>query len=285
MANADLTREPDNGPDTTPGIPPSRPVPLSPQPVADTSFRPPAQDGLSGLSIGLGAAIVTLGLYMLFNWPGWRSAPAPVVPVAATAAPPAATAPAAAAPVPVPNAPPVTDPGPVAAAGDTATGVHRCEKTGEVVYTDGPCPAGMRGAPVDTRTALHVEGQRGATLFLCRGAGRFWSVVHCQHRGAEVVSMHTVPADLPLAEQILFAQNQAALARTARPARPPALASGPPAPPDAAALKAAECRHLDEAVAALDAYARQPLTGGEQDRVARQRRELRDQQFRLRCGR
>jgi predicted ABC-type transport system involved in lysophospholipase L1 biosynthesis ATPase subunit len=60
---------------------------------------------------------------------------------------------------------------------------------------------------------------------------------------------------------------------------------GPPAPLSAAGLKAAECRRLDEQVGVLDAYARQPLSGGEQDRVARQRRDLRDLQFRLRCGR
>lgn len=288
MPEPDHRQEPDNGPDTTPGIPPSRPAPLSALPVADTPLRPPARDGLSGLSMGLGIAIVVLGLYMLFNWPGGRSAASGDAPVAAAPGPAPAAAPAAtvppadsAAPAPAPVVAPAF-PAPAGANPDAAAVVHRCEKTGEVTYTDGPCPAGMRGAPVDTRAALSVEGQRGTTLFLCRGAGRFWSVVHCQHRGAEVVSTYTVPADLPLAEQILFARNREALSR---PPRATAVAAGPPAPPGAAALKAAECRQLDEQIEVLDAYTRQPLSGGEQDRVARQRRDLRDLQFRLRCGR
>ena len=83
-----------------------------------------------------------------------------------------------------------------------------------------PCPAGMRGHPVDTTTALNVEGAQGTTLYRCRGAGRFWSVVHCQHRGAEIVAMHTVPANLSLAQQILFARHREALARPARAAAP-----------------------------------------------------------------
>jgi hypothetical protein len=282
MPAPDPTREPDNGPDTTPGIPPSRPAPLTARPVADTAFRPPERDGLSGLSMGLGASIAVFGLYALFNWP-WSRPTAAEEPSAPVVAPAAAPAPGPAAPE-LPAATAAASPAAVAAAppADVSTAVHRCEKAGEVTYTDGPCPAGTRGAPVDTRTALSVEGQRGATLYRCRGAGQFWSVVHCQHRGGEVVSIHTVPADLSLAEQIVFAQNRAALSR---PTRSPVVAAGPPAPPDAASMKAAACRRLDENVAALDAYARQPLSGGEQDRVARQRRDLRDEQFRLRCGR
>lgn len=285
MTLPETNPEPDNGPDTTPGIPPSRPVPLVPHRVADTAFRPPERDGMSGLSIGLLAAVVVLGLYMLVNWPWSRLAevvvsaePAAAPAPAATTAPPVTAVPTAATAA-GPAA--VVEPLPAPPAGLSAA-VHRCENASQVSYTDGPCPAGMRGSPVDTTTALSVEGAQGTTLYRCRGAGRFWSVVHCQHRGAEIVSMHTVPANLSLAEQIVFAQNRAALTR---PARPPVVVSGPPAPSNAASMKAAECKRLNDNVAALDAYARQPLTGGEQDRVARQRRELRDQQFWLRCGR
>lgn len=280
MATPDTTPEPDDGPDTTPGIPPSRPAPLAPPTphrVSDTAFRPPERDGMSGLSIGLLAAVVVLGLYALVNWPWSR-------PPVAAAEPAAAPAPAAPSVVPEPAVTTAADPAPAAEPppAEPLSAVHRCENASQVTYTDGPCPAGMRGHPVDTTTALNVEGAQGTTLYRCRGAGRFWSVVHCQHRGAEIVSMHTVPANLSLAEQIVFAQNRAALTR---PARPPVVVSGPPAPSNAASMKAAECKRLNDHVAALDDYARQPLTGGEQDRVARQRRELRDQQFWLRCGR
>lgn len=284
MALSDNTsnrgRDRDLGPDTTPGIPPSRPVPLADHPpVADTAFHPPERDGMSGLSIGLVAAVVVLGLYVLINWP-WSRQPDTAVPEPAAAS--TGVSPAAAPSAPV-AAGPSAEVASVAAPSTPATeGVHRCEKAGQVIYTDGPCPSGMQGHPVNTTTALSVEGEHGATLFRCRGAGQFWSIVHCQHRGAEVVSMHTVPANLPLAEQILFAQNRAALSR---PARAPAPRTGPPSPPNAASIKAAECQRLDDEVAALDAYSRQPLSGGEQDRVRRDRKKARDEQFRLRCGR
>jgi hypothetical protein len=269
----------DQGPDTTPGIPPSRPAPLLAQPVADPDFRPPARDGLSGLSLGLAAAVVVLGLYALVNWPWSDRNPVPETGVAQAAAAPAEPpAPAAAEPAP----PQVPAPAEPASPQAGAPGVNRCEKPGEVSYVEGPCPAGTRSTPVDTSAAVSVEGGRGTTLYRCRGAGQFWSVLHCQHRGAEVVSLHTVPADLSLAEQILFARNRQALLR---PPRPATEVAAPATPPTAVSLKAAECRRLDTLVALLDDYARQPLSPREQDSVRRDRKKLRDQQFGLRCGR
>lgn len=282
MASSDMHRDSaDNGPDTTPGIPPSRPVPLVPHPVADTAFHPPQRDGMSGLTIGLAAAVVVLGLYMLINWP-WSRKPVTAAPEVAAVAPSAAPA-APAPPAPAgPDLPAVTPaPAPVA----DASGVHRCEKAGQVSYTDGPCPAGMRGSAVNVSEALSVEGARGATLYRCKGAGQFWSIVHCQHRGAEIVSMHTVPADLPLAEQIVFARNRQALSRPAATVVSRAVEVGPPAPLNAAANKANRCKYLDELIAALDDYARQPLQAYEQDGIRRDRKKARDEQFGLRCGR
>jgi hypothetical protein len=281
MASSDTHRDSaDNGPDTTPGIPPSRPVPLVPHPVPDTAFHPPQRDGMSGLTIGLAAAVVVLGLYVLINWP-WSRKPVTVAPEVAAVAPSAAPAEPALAGPSVPAVTPA--PAPAAAA---ASGVHRCEKAGQVSYTDGPCPAGMRGSAVNVSEALSVEGARGATLYRCKGAGQFWSIVHCQHRGAEIVSMHTVPADLPLAEQIVFARNRQALSRPAATvAARGAVALGPPAPLDAAGNKARHCKHLDELIAALDDYARQPLQAYEQDAIRRDRKKARDEQFGLRCGR
>lgn len=287
MPTPDTNTEPDSGPDTTPGIPPSRPAPLAPPTphrVSDTAFRPPERDGMSGLSVGLLAAVVVLGLYVLVNWP-WSRTPVAAAEPAEAAAPAATTAPPVAA---VPMATAATAPAPVAdppSPAETSSAVHRCENASQVSYTDGPCPAGMRGSPVDTTNALSVEGAGGAILFRCRGAGQFWSVVHCQHRGAEIVAMHTVPANLPLAEQILFARNREALARPGKVAAPRAADVGPAALPNAAQMKASDCRHLDALVAVLDDYARQPLPSHEQDSVRRDRKKARDEQFRLRCGR
>lgn len=46
----------------------------------------------------------------------------------------------------------------------------------------------------------------------------------------------------------------------------------------------AECSYLSSQIAAIDAAARQPLPGYEQDRLKDQRRRARDRQFALRCG-
>lgn len=45
----------------------------------------------------------------------------------------------------------------------------------------------------------------------------------------------------------------------------------------------AECGQLDSVIAALDAEARQPLPGSEQDRIRGERKRARDRQFALRC--
>ena len=238
---------------------------------------------MSGLTIGLLAAVVVLGLYVLVNWP-WSRPPLAVAEPAAASVP---AAPAAPSVVPKPTVTAAAGPAPAAEPppAEPLSAVHRCENASQVTYTDGPCPAGMRGHPVDTTTALNVEGAQGTTLYRCRGAGRFWSVVHCQHRGAEIVSMHTVPANLSLAEQIVFARNREALARPTKGVAPRPTGVGPVAPPTAAQKKAEDCRRLDNLVAVLDDYARQPLPPREQDSVRRDRKKARDEQFRLRCGR
>lgn len=253
-------------------------------PATEPLFRPRQKEGISALTVGLILASVLVGLFALGQWAWlkWMRPAAPAETVAVAAAPAPAPAPAA---VSVPAAPAPDAAAPVAAEAPPAV-VHRCENAvGEISYTDGPCPKGTREQVVNTAEALRVDGEGGATLYRCKGAGLFWSDVHCQHRGAYVVNSFTVPARLPLAEQIVFAQNREALLKPARTRAPRAAEAGPPAPPDAAAVKAAECKGLGEKVAALDDYARQPLTGQDQDRVSRQRRELRDQQFRRGCGR
>ncbi|MBT2323768.1 hypothetical protein J7E62_15580 [Variovorax paradoxus] len=45
-----------------------------------------------------------------------------------------------------------------------------------------------------------------------------------------------------------------------------------------------ECAQLNSLVAAIDAAARQALSGSEQDRLKEQRKRARDRQFALRCG-
>ena len=45
-----------------------------------------------------------------------------------------------------------------------------------------------------------------------------------------------------------------------------------------------ECGQLESLIASLDAAARQPLSGYEQDRLRGERKRARDRQFALRCG-
>ena len=257
-----------------PGFPQDGPDPyifMQPTPRAPVDgplFRPKAKEGMSGPTIGLIVAALVIGLFAVGQWL-WlrvhqasraeREAAQPVIPL------------------PVP-AKVVEPPAP--------EGVRRCANAvGEVTYTDQPCPKGTREELVNTTEALKVEDSGGSvTLYRCKGAGQFWSLVHCQHRGGFVVSTHTVPANLSLADQISFAQNREAPSRAAR-AEPRVASMGPPAPLSAAQQKAQDCKRLDEQVAALDTYARHALSPDEQDRVRGERKGYRDQQFRLQCGR
>ena len=251
--------------------------PTPPKAPTEPVFRPRQKDGISPLTVGLLVASAVVGLFAIGQWAWltWRRPvpPPPAIPVVEVRAP--AEAPA---PVRVP------DPAPTEAS--AADQVHRCvNAVGEIAFTDGPCPAGTQASVVNTAPALQTDEGGGATIFRCRGAGYFWSAVHCQHKGASVVESYTVPARLSVAEQIVFAKNRAAQLKAPRPKSPRATDVGPPAPPTAAQLKAQRCKRLDQLVAALDDLARQPHSGSEQDRITRQRRDARNEQFRLRCGR
>ena len=130
---------------------------------------------------------------------------------------------------------------------------------------------------VDVSDPLKAGGE-SLTLYRCKGAGQFWSRVHCQHRGAYVTRAYTVPAHLSLADQIAFAQNRMAALT------PPPVPQAPQNPvAQARDDKAWQCKRLAAQVAALDDYARHALPPGEQDRVRFERKTARDQQFRLRC--
>jgi hypothetical protein len=48
-------------------------------------------------------------------------------------------------------------------------------------------------------------------------------------------------------------------------------------------LASSECAQLDSLIAALDAAARLPQLGSEQDRLRQERKRARDRQFALRC--
>lgn len=294
-----------------------RPTPAAP--ATEPPFGPRKKEGIPPLTLGLLAALGVVGVIALAQW-AWLgltrlSAPAepPVVAAAATATAqeaPAATAVAVApeaaadgtAPAPASQANPaavsagtsaegVAPPAGEATPGEGAPAqVRRCVNAlGEVSYSDDACPKGSRESAVDTTDPMRVDDPGDMiTLFQCKGAGVFWSRINCEHRGGFMIGSQNVPARLTLAEQVAFAQNRQATLKPPRrqaAARTATVAQSPaePAPPTAASVKAEHCRQLEDKVKALDAYARQPLPPGEQDSLRRDRRALRDEQFRLRC--
>ncbi len=290
-----------------------RPTPAAP--ATEPLFQPRKKEGIPPLTLGLLAALGVVLVIALLQWawlgltrlsapaePPVAAAPAQETPTAVAAAAEAAssaTTPAdptraATAPgAPADGAAATTADGATPAEGEGATAatVRRCVNAlGEVSYSDDACPSGSRESAVDTTDPVPVDdpGQM-ITLYQCKGAGVFWSRVNCEHRGGFMIGSQGVPAKLSLAEQVAFAQNRQAALTPARRQTPPrgtpVVAQTPtePAPPNAASVKAEHCRQLESKVKALDAYARQPLPPGEQDSVRRDRRALRDEQFRLHC--
>lgn len=116
------------------------------------------------------------------------------------------------------------------------------------------------------------------TLYLCEAyaGGQFWSSAHCSKNQALIKRMFEVPGGLPFDQQVALGQQR--LNGT----------SGTQAP--AVVQRSvqtggtrAECAGLKDRIVYLDALARQPQTGQTQDRIKEEKKQVRDQQFRLRC--
>ena len=152
---------------------------------------------------------------------------------------------------------------------------------GRVLYTDGPCP-GTRstGRQVATRPARPVPATT-LTLYHCKGYDdrTFWANSHCNQHRALVDRLVNVPAHLPFDEQVAIANGQRQAAQQVLDQQA-ATAAGTHTVVDS---KVMQCRDLDEQVRHLDAMARQPQSGNEQDRIRGERQKVRDWQFRLRC--
>lgn len=116
------------------------------------------------------------------------------------------------------------------------------------------------------------------TLYLCEayGGGQFWSSGHCSKNQALIKRMFDVPGGLPFEQQVALGQQRlhgAAAAGAPVPVQRPAQVGG----------TRAECAALKDRIVQLDALARQPQTGQTQDRIANEKKQVRDRQFRLRC--
>lgn len=128
-----------------------------------------------------------------------------------------------------------------------------------------------------------LAGQ-AATLYLCKGygGGTFWSSVTCSAKQATIERMITVPDDMPFEQQVAMGNQVVAEAQK--------LHAPPPAPVVVNQTQhyvngrpVSECKAIEERIRHLDSMARQPQSGPTQDRIAAEKKELRDRQFRIRC--
>lgn len=241
---------------------------------ADTPFSPPRREPFKGLSLLLALTISLGSLYLFAYWLQERQS---LDKTASSLAEP----------------PTVLRSHPIKSERDAqqakagsgiprlpATGLQRCDVGGKTTYTDQGCPSDahvqVMEYPREALSSLDGSG-RSITLYLCKGVGTFWSREHCQHRGTVVQRLYTVPAHLSLEQQVNFArqrQNDLSAPSDSAPVIATATASND---------KAQQCGALNQYIAQLDAYARQPLFPAEQDRVRQDRQAARDQQFRLSC--
>lgn len=119
-----------------------------------------------------------------------------------------------------------------------------------------------------------------ASIYLCKSysGGTFWSSEHCGTQKATIERIVSVPDQMPFEQQVQLG-NQA-VAEAARLNAPP-----PPQSGNTVVQRSTtdECGSLEEHIRHLDSMARQPQSAAGQDRLAQQRKEARDRQFRLRC--
>jgi hypothetical protein len=120
------------------------------------------------------------------------------------------------------------------------------------------------------------------TIYHCKdyGGGTFWAQAHCSKHNALIDRMASVPSGMPFQQQVEIAEQQRQeAARILQAAAQPVFSGAA----DPAPNRKAQCDALEAQIQAVDAQARQPLPGQEQDRLAALRKQLRDQQFRIRC--
>ena len=122
--------------------------------------------------------------------------------------------------------------------------ISKCtSRTGSATYSDGPCPAGT-----------------------------FTSVMTVRPDDNIVDGMTREAREASIGSNTAVAQSAAQRERQ--------IASNGP---EVGGSRAEECGRLSTSIAAIDAAARQPRSGYEQDRLKAERMRMRDRQFALRC--
>lgn len=159
--------------------------------------------------------------------------------------------------------------------------VYRCGNT----YSQEPCKGGRQ---VDTSPPVASIGGSGSpstqTVYLCRnkaGGGFFWTKQHCHEANAWVERTETVPRNMSWEDQLAMARSQrdAAAALTSP---PPRSYTQQNTQPQVANNKLA-CAALEQRVKDLDSMGRAGSRHYDLDWIRAQRKNARDEQFRLKC--
>lgn len=250
----------------------------------DAPFKPP-EPGKLGTVLSVAAAIAVLAAF--YGGYGWWDARQAAASRPDGAQPFSVQLPTASRIVAAPGSAPVPPTQRIHAAPASppqmaSEGMHKCVVHGRVLYTDDLCPA---GANVSTVARAPAPSRPSTiTLYLCKATdgGLFWTRQHCHQRSALVERTVTVPADRSFDEQVAWARARRAELAVPVPANPvPVLQEQ--RGNSAAWNKASRCRYLNELVTVLDSEARQPLSALRQDRIRVEKKEARDEQFRLHC--
>ncbi|QCB47616.1 hypothetical protein [Hydrogenophaga sp. PAMC20947] len=161
----------------------------------------------------------------------------------------------------------------------------RCQVGEQVVYSDSGCGGGVvQRSSADTQAPVSAvpsmpETPSSHTLYRCKpySGGAFWSTRHCNQQKALVDRMVTVPRNMTLNQKIAIAERS--LNKAQSPVQQVPVSQRAVASTD----KQAECSRLDEVIRHIDARARQPQSGQEQDRLRARRQKAHDRRFFLHC--
>lgn len=250
------------------------------QPAREQPFRPPQP---KTPVLGILLYFVVAG-FLLFKLVGWYQESRAIKPqtlssTSRVSIPPQDDA------TPAPRIAPSVSETPSTAATPREKKLWRCEQDGQVLYSDRGCDRSLATRPPERYEEAPPAPAHPATtrtqIYLCKSydGGMFWSSAHCNQQRAHIERIASVPPGLFFDEQVVIARQQrdAALQVIENSYVPPVQSAQGPSE-----LKA-QCAAIDEAIRGIDARARQPLPGFEQDRLAAERKRLRDQQFRIRC--
>lgn len=235
-------------------------------------FTPPSS---RGSPVWLMVLVVAGGAFVLFNGYEWLLEQRAVPPTTQERGP---------GPERFQQPPVQVRPAPAPAPAPPSSHWVRCEVNGQTLYSDTKCPnnteIGRAPADVPSHAAV-ASGSRVKTLYHCKAysGGTFWVGTHCNQHKALVDRTVSVPAHLPFDQQVQIAESQRRAATQLHSSSTTTTVINNVVVSD----KKDECLSLTRHIEQLDAWARQPLSAQQQDRIRDQRKQARDRQFALRC--